>query len=136
MNERARLAVLFARAEARESGAPEVTAGHLLAGLLREDEGLAAELLTNHGVRLQDVRKLEEPAGGPAAEPDEPPLSTIVQRVVERAEQEARWAELDRAAPEHLLLGLAHEAGGGVIRLLLDAGLGEEGIRHALLRMR
>jgi len=136
--ERAHLALLFARAEARGAGAPEVTAGHLLAGLLREDEGLAAELLTNHGVRLQDVRMIEEARGGgvPGADEDGPPLSPTVQRVTERAGQESRWAGLDHAATEHLLLGLAHEAGGAVIRLLLDAGLNEDRIRAGLLRLR
>jgi len=144
VNERAHLAALFARAEAREAGAPEVTPGHLLAGLLREDEGLAAELLTNHGVRLGDVRVIEESRGSaplPAdpADPsdhDRPPLSPTVQRAVERAEHEAGWAELDHAATEHLLLGLAHEAGGAVIRLLLDAELGEDAIRAEVARRR
>jgi len=141
VNERARLALLFARAEARGAGAPEVTAAHLLAGLVREDEGLAAELLTNHGVRLQDVRVIEENRGSapPSADgldSDEPPLSATVQRAVERAEWEAGWAELDHVATEHLLLGLVHEAGGAVIRLLLDAELGEEAIRGEVARLR
>ena len=139
LTERAHLAILFARAEARGAGAPEVTAGHLLAGLLREDEGLAAELLTNHGVRLPDVRMIEESRGGgevPGADDDGPPLSATVERAVDRGELEARWAGLDHAGPEHVLLGLAHEAGGAVIRLLLDAGLGEDGIREGLLRLR
>jgi len=140
LTERAHLALLFARAEAREAGAPEVTTAHLLAGLLREDEGLAADLLTNHGVRLDDVRRLdEEPAAGTAtAEGDagEPALSATAQRVVERATQEARWGELDHAATEHLLLGLAHEGGGALIRLLLDAGLREETVREEVARRR
>ena len=141
LTERAHLALLFARAEARSAGAPEVSAGHLLAGLLREDEGLAAELLTNRRVRLQDVRLVEEEPdpvhpGAPAADEDGPPLSDTVRRAVERGEQEGRWAGLDHAGTEHLLLGLAHEAGGAVIRLLLDAGLSEDGIRAGLLRLR
>ncbi len=136
LTERSRLAVLFATQEARRSGAPEVTALHLVAGLLLEDEGLAAELLTHHGVRLETVRAAAAAADAQraGAAPAEPPLTPTVQRALERAETEARWLERDHAGTEHVLLGLLHEADGEAIRQLLDAGLQEAEIRDGLVR--
>ncbi len=130
LTERARLAVLLAQQEARSQGSPVVTTLHLLAGLLREDEGIAAELLTNHGVRLERVREVLG-APGPTHE-GEAPLSATTSRVIERAEQEARWGEREHVATEHLLLGLLHEDDGEAIRLLLDAGVSEIAIRDEL----
>ena len=132
LNERARLAVLLARQEARRLGAPAVTTLHLLAGLLREDEGLAAELLTNHGVRLEDVRSA---AGAPGPEREgDVALSPTTTRAIERAELEARWGEREHTSTEHVLLGLLHEADGAAIRLLLDAGITEDGVRREIGR--
>ena len=135
LSERARLAVLFATQEARRDGAAEVTPLHLVAGLLLEDEGLAAEVLTNRGVRLETVRAAAAGAG-PAVgqEPADPPLGAEVERIVERACHEARWLERDHAGTAFLLLGLLHEAGGDAIRILLDAGLTEGEIRDGLAR--
>ncbi len=134
LNERARLAVLLAQQEARKHGSPVVTTLHLLAGLLREDEGLAAELLTNHGVRLETVRAA---AGAPGSErTGDAPLSETVSRALERAEQEARWSEREHVSTEHLLLGLLHEADGESIRLLLDAGVSETVIRDEVARFK
>ena len=135
LSERARLAVLFATQEARRAGAPVVTGLHLLAGLLLEDEGDAADLLANHGVRLEAVRAaLAEQESAPPTEDSEPELSATVERALERAEQEAEWLERDHVGPEHVLLGLLHEAQGEVIRLLLGAGLSETEIREGLVR--
>jgi len=136
LSERSRLAVLFATQEARTAGDPSVTGLHLLIGLLLEDEGDAAELLANHGVRLEAVRAASAaqepaPAGERGAEPE---LSPTVERALERAEQEAEWLERDHVGPEHVLLGLLHEAHGEVIRLLLAAGLTETEIRDGLVR--
>ncbi|HEX8101892.1 MAG TPA: Clp protease N-terminal domain-containing protein [Solirubrobacteraceae bacterium] len=136
LTERARLAVLFAEQEARGMDAPAVGPLHLLCGLMLEDEGRAADLLTNHGVRLEALRAAAaEGAAEPAALGEgDPPLSPAVERVLERAEQEARWLERDHVGTEHVLLGLLHEGQGEAIRLLLDAGLAESEIRDELVR--
>ena len=136
LTERSRLAVLFATQEARQLGAPEVSELHLLVGLMLEDEGRAADLLTNHGVRLETVRAAATQSGrAPLPEDaEDPPLSDTVERALERAEQEARWLERDHVGTEHVLLGLLHEAHGDAIRVLLDAGLTEPEIRDVLVR--
>jgi ATP-dependent Clp protease ATP-binding subunit ClpA len=136
LTERSRLAVLFATQEARRLGSPVVAPLHMLAGLMLEDEGRAADFLTNHGVRLEALRAAAAatPGAAPAEGAGDPPLSEVVERAIERAEQEARWLERDHVGTEHVLLGLLHEAHGEAIRLLLDAGLTESEIRDELVR--
>jgi len=134
LNERARLAVLFAQREARESAAPQVDSLQLVAGLLHEDEGIAADLLAHHGVRLEAVRAAARDDAARWTPDEEPPLSPTVVRVLERAELEAKWLERDHAGTAHVLLGLLHEDDGGAIRLLLDAGLSEARVREELVR--
>ena len=136
LTERSHLAVLFATQEARKLRSPVVGPLHLLAGLMLEDEGRAADLLTNHGVRLDALRAAAAETPGELAPEGagDPPLSAVVERALERAEQEARWLERDHVATEHVLLGLLHEAHGEPIRILLDAGLTEAEIRDALVR--
>ena len=139
LTERGRLSLLLARQEAGRTSAPAIGALHLLAGLLREEDGTAAELLTNHGVRLDVVRAAaaEEGADGDGATPEgdgDPPLTPVARRILDRAFQEARWQELERAGTEHVLLGLLHEADGEAIRILLDAGLSESRLHEELVR--
>ncbi len=138
LSERGRLAVLLARQEAGNAEAPAVGALHLVAGLIREDEGMAAELLTHHGVRLEDVRELAGAGAGerfvPASVEGEIPLSPTVERALERAAEESRWLGLEHASTEHVLLGLLHEGSGAAIRLLLDAGLSEAALHEQVVR--
>ena len=139
LTERGRLSLLLARQEAERTSAPAIGALHLLAGLLREEDSTAAELLTNHGVRLDVVRAAAARAGaaGDAATPDggaDPPLAPVARRILDRAVQEARWQELDHAGTEHVLLAMLHEADGDAIRILLDAGLSEARLHEELVR--
>ena len=140
LTERARLAVLVARREAQTDGTAVVSTLHLLAGLIVEEEGLGADYLTHHGVRLEEVRDLARAhsgarfVSGQDGAPGELPLSPAAERSLQRATAEARWLGLEHAATEHLLLGLLHEGDGEAIRLLLDAGLSETAVRDDLVR--
>ena len=139
LTERGRLSLLLARQEAGRTNAPAIGALHLLAGLLREEDSTAAELLTNHGVRLDAVRAAaaETGADGHGETPGthgDPPLAPVARRILDRAFQEARWQELEHAGTEHVLLAMLHEADGEAIRILLDAGLSESRLHEELVR--
>ena len=55
--ERARRVLFFARYEASQFGSPYIETEHLLLGLLREQEGVAAQVLMNLGLKLEEVRE-------------------------------------------------------------------------------
>jgi ATP-dependent Clp protease ATP-binding subunit ClpC len=136
--ERARLAILFARRAARERGAPNVGGEHLVYGLVREEEGTAAQILVGHGLTA-DVAVAALPPkleGDPMSEGMSLTFEPSADRALERAAHEARWDGREYAATEHVLLGLVHEAQGLALRLLLDTGINEDAVRADLARLR
>jgi ATP-dependent Clp protease ATP-binding subunit ClpC len=138
---RAHLAMRLAAREARALGAPSICTGHVLLGLLLEEESTAARVLSEHGVTPGAVRAvLRRSDASGAAEGDRLALSETATRVLRRAEQEAHWLGLEHAATEHLLLALLHEDDGDPVRLLLGAGVQAEELHaevvHRSLRKR
>jgi len=90
---------------------------HLLLGLIREEEGIAAQVLRDLNVLLEDVREevlqlLGAWTGEEAREAtDDPgPLTSRARRVMALAERHARRLHHDRVRPEHILLGMVEEA--------------------------
>ena len=110
----------------------------VLYGLIREEEGTGAELLEAFGVNETDVKALLGPRldDPPGSEAGQPALEPAAERAIERAAVEARWESRDYAATEHLLMGVLHESQGAALRLLLDAGVGEDDVRKELARRR
>ena len=101
--------VLSARREARELRHSHVGSEHLLLGLLREDDGLAARVLVSFGVtldraRVQVLRRVASAEGPQVREIAFTPRAT---RVVLRAREEATRLGHDKVGTEHILLGLA-----------------------------
>jgi ATP-dependent Clp protease ATP-binding subunit ClpC len=89
LSSEAMLVLQHAGEEAKQMGAPNVDTEHLLLGLLRESESLAADILTSKGLRLEDVRKevrLRSPAKEAAPRPKEafPKLAGLLQRLEDR----------------------------------------------------
>jgi ATP-dependent Clp protease ATP-binding subunit ClpC len=141
LTENAHLALLLAEREARALGAPNVCTGHVLLGLLLEEESMAARVLREHGITPDGVRAVLPVSGESAVgDGDRLPLSDPATRVLRRAEHEARWLGLEHAATEHLLLALLHEDDGDPVRLLLGAGVRAEELHaevvHRSLRKR
>ena len=109
---RARSVVESAIEEARSLEQKYIGPEHLLLGLLREQEGLATQVLLNLGVPLAELR--EEAVNLIARE-----RNARRQRLTERARSVMRLAHRaaqrlnhDKVAPEHILLGLVEEGGG------------------------
>jgi ATP-dependent Clp protease ATP-binding subunit ClpC len=132
--DRARQAVAVAADEARELGADHVGPEHVLLGLLREEDTIAANALDDAGVTLQDAREVivEHGPAHPVRTAGEIPFDPAAKRVLERSLREAVRLGDNFIAGEHLLLGLLREEEGLTAEILEDP----EAIRERLLQLR
>lgn len=116
--QRAKNSILNAQAEAKELGHPAIGTEHVLLGILREGEGIAARALNSVGVTLTTAREAVMNMVGakaipPQAVPDELPITPRVKRVLfTLALDEATQQGVNYVGTEHLLLGLLAEADG------------------------
>jgi ATP-dependent Clp protease ATP-binding subunit ClpC len=120
--ERARRVLTLAQEEAQHFSHSYIGTEHILLGLVREDEGVAARVLVNLGVVLSKVRSAVEfiIGRGEKASTDEIGLSPRAKRVIELAIDEARHLGHNYIGTEHLLLGLLRE-GEGIAASVLDS---------------
>lgn len=135
--EQARQVVVRAQEEARALKHDYIGTEHMLLGLLREEDGLAARVLGSLEITVGRVRaQVVEIAGsGDEAIRGEVPLTLRAQKVLELARREALSLGHNHICTEHILLGLARENEGVANRILLDAGANAEQIRDEVLRM-
>ncbi len=121
-SERARRVLTLAQEEAQHLNHNYIGTEHILLGLVREEEGVAAKILTNLGVGLNKVRSAVEFITGRGEKPTtgEIGLTPRAKRVIELAIDEARHLGHNYIGTEHLLLGLVHE-GEGVAAGVLDS---------------
>jgi len=121
-SERARRVLTMAQEEARNLNHSYIGTEHILLGLVREEEGVAAKVLTNLGVGLGKVRSAVEFIIGRGEKPStgETGLTLRAKKVIELAIDEARQLGHSYIGTEHLLLGLLREAE-GVASSVLDS---------------
>ncbi len=121
-SERARRVLTIAQEEARQMNHSYIGTEHILLGLAREEEGVAAKVLTNLGVSLNKIRSAVEFISGRGERPStgETGLTPRAKRVIELAIDEARQLGHNYIGTEHLLLGLLRE-GEGVASGVLDS---------------
>jgi len=121
-SERARRVLTLAQEEARHFNHSYIGTEHILLGLVREEEGVAAKVLVNLGVGLPKVRSAVEFIIGRSekAGSGEIGLTPRAKRVIELAIDEARHLGHNYIGTEHLLLGLLRE-GDGVAAGVLDS---------------
>ncbi|MDH5696077.1 MAG: ATP-dependent Clp protease ATP-binding subunit, partial [Dehalococcoidia bacterium] len=121
-SERARRVLTLAQEEAQHFNHSYIGTEHILLGLVREEEGVAAKVLVNLGVGLSKVRSAVEFIIGRGEKPSstEIGLTPRAKRVIELAIDEARHLGHTYIGTEHILLGLLRE-GGGVAADVLDS---------------
>ena len=121
-SERARRVLTIAQEEARNLNHSYIGTEHILLGLVREEEGVAAKVLTNLGIGLSKVRSAVEFIIGRGEKPgsSETGLTPRAKKVIELAIDEARQMGHNYIGTEHLLLGLLRE-GEGVASSVLDS---------------
>lgn len=135
--ERARQVIVLAQDEARRFGHNYIGTEHLLIGLLREEEGLAARVLDSVGLTVEEVRAQVTRIVGQG---DEHPTGRIpftprAKRVIELALLEALSLGHNYVGTEHLLLGLVRENEGVGARIMLDFDADAEKVRNEIIRL-
>jgi ATP-dependent Clp protease ATP-binding subunit ClpC len=129
----------MAREEAARLHHEYVGTEHILLGLIREGEGVAATVLQNLSVELDEIQqKIEETVKkGKAAQTTGPdlPYTSRAKKVLELAMSEARELSHSYVGTEHLLLGLLREEKGIAAQVLTDAGVNLDAARAETLRI-
>src|SRR5690242_10704986 len=129
--ERARQVVVLAQDEARALRHDYIGTEHILLGLLREEEGLAARVLESLGVTVEEVRAqvVRIVGEGEEAVTEQIPFTPRAQKVLELALREALSLGHQHIGTEHILLGLVREYEGVAARIMLDYDADAEKIR-------
>lgn len=136
-NERARKVLSLAQEEAQRFQHNYLGTEHILLGLVREGEGVAAQVLSSLDVELAKVRSaLEFVIGrGDRIVLGEVGLTPRAKKVVELAVDEARRLNHPMIGTEHLLLGLIREGGGIAAGVLETLGVNLEKVRIEVVRV-
>jgi ATP-dependent Clp protease ATP-binding subunit ClpC len=129
--ERARRVVILAQEEARMLNHNYIGTEHILLGLVREGEGVAAKALETLGISLEAVRQqVEERIGqGQPAPTAHIPFTPRSKKVLELSMREALQLGHDDIGTEHILLGLVREGEGVGAQVLLGSGVTLERVR-------
>jgi hypothetical protein len=134
--ERARQVVVLAQEEARTLKHNYIGTEHILLGLLREEEGLAARVLESLEITVERVRAqvVRIVGSGEEVTSGQIPFTPRAKKVLELALREALSLGHNYIGTEHILLGLVRENEGVAARILLDFGADPEAIRTEVIR--
>jgi ATP-dependent Clp protease ATP-binding subunit ClpC len=135
--ERAKKVLTLAQEEAERSHHSYIGTEHLLLGLLREGEGLAAKVLNNLGVEIGKVRQTIESVLGRNERIIIQQIipTSRVKKVIEISFEEARRMGHNYVGTEHLLLGLLIEGEGIAAHVLEDLGATLDKVRAEIERL-
>ncbi len=135
--ERARQVVVLAQEEARSLKHNYIGTEHLLLGLLREEEGVAARVLDGLDVSVEEVRAavVRIVGSGEESPQGQIPFTPRAKKVLELALREALSLGHNYIGTEHILLGLVREDEGVAARILLDLDAEPEKIRGEVMRV-
>src|SRR3954464_8545414 len=135
--ERARKVLTLAQEEAQRFNHNYIGTEHLLLGLVREGDGVAARVLSNMGVQLPKVRSAVEfiIGRGETMVMGEIGLTPRAKKVIELAVDEARRLNHHYIGTEHLLLGLMREGEGIAAGVLESLGVNLEKVRAQVMQV-
>ena len=135
-NDRAKRVLALAQDEAIRFNHNYIGVEHLLLGLVREGEGVAARVLDSLGIDLSRARSSVEVMIGRGKEttsPSEITLSPRTKKVIELAVDEARKLGHSHVGTEHLLLGIVREGQSVGAGVLESMGVNLEQVRHQVI---
>ncbi len=136
-SERARRVLTFAQEEAQHLNHNYIGTEHILLGLVREEEGMAARVLSSLGANLGKIRSAVEfiIGRGEKQATSETGLTIRAKKVIELAIDEARNLGHNYIGTEHLLLGLLREGEGVAAGVLDSFGITVERVRAEVSRL-
>ncbi len=132
--DRARKALVFAQEDARMLSQSYVGTEHLLLGLIREQEGIAARALKQLGVSYEEfLEQVEDTVNRETPAPTTHiPFTPRAKRVLELALRETLQLGHNFISTEHLLLGICREGNGVAMQILTSFGLDSDKIRETV----
>jgi Clp amino terminal domain, pathogenicity island component len=135
--ERARRVVFFAQEEAGAMGENYVSSEHLLLGIVRENDNVAAQVLTDMGVPPETIRAevQRQTTRGEGVSGKDMQLTPHARRIIDLAYDEAKQLDNNYIGTEHMLLGILREGEGLGGRVLNSLGVEYASVRamiHAL----
>ena len=135
--DRSRRTVVQAQEEARRLNHNYIGTEHLLLGILRDGEGVAAEALASLGVGLDPAREqvAEITGRGQQAPSGHVPFTPRAKKVLELSLREALSLEHPYIGPEHILLGLITEGHGVAVEVLRVLGAPPEQVQARVLEL-
>ncbi|MGQ9708427.1 MAG: ATP-dependent Clp protease ATP-binding subunit [bacterium] len=136
--ERVRKVMSYARQEAIRLHHDYIGTEHILLGIVKEGEGVAAVVLTNLGINLEDLRRAVEnavPSGFETLVLGEVPLNQEAKSALNYSVDEARKMNHSYVGTEHLLLGLLREERGVASQVLQSLGVDIELVRQETVRL-
>ena len=135
--ERARKVVVLAQNEAGRLRHGYIGTEHLLLGLIREEEGVAARALTAAGITLDGVREQVETAVGYGKEPAgaQAPFTQRAKNALEASLKEAIGMGHNYIGTEHLLLGLLRGPEDSAAKMISNLGADPEVVRREVMKL-
>jgi len=134
--ERSQKVLALAQEEAMRLGHNNVGTEHILLGLVREGEGIAAKALKALNLNPEKIQKEVEELIGKGSDTQQPPHYTPrAKRVIELSMDEARKIGHSYVGTEHILLGLIREGEGVAARVLNNLGVSLNKTRQQVLQL-
>jgi ATP-dependent Clp protease ATP-binding subunit ClpC len=136
--ERARKVIILAKEEAKRFNHDYIGTEHILLGLIKEGESVAAAVLQNLGLSLDTIRLEVEKLvqfGPSTIISGDIPFTPKAKKVIELAMDEARRLGHNYIGTEHLLLGLIKEGEGVASHVLMNLGLNLNKVRSEVIKL-
>jgi len=135
--EKAKRAIMIAQEEAINFNHDYIGTEHILIGLVKEEEGVASQILKELGASVDKVvEEVERLVGrGEYQQVSEITFTPRAKKVLELASQEASQLKHNYIGTEHILLGLIKEGSGVAIRILADLGINPENVYTEVMKV-
>jgi ATP-dependent Clp protease ATP-binding subunit ClpC len=135
-NDKAIKSIILAQEEARSTGHNLVGSEHLLLGVIGEGTSIAATVLADKGINVNQTRKLIEQYTGRGSgfSPANLPFTPKVKSIFEQAFVEARQLDKKNITPAHILLAIAKDSDSVAAKVLVQQGIKLNQLRTDLLK--
>ena len=134
--ERAQRVINLSQQMAQQLGHSYVGTEHLLLGIIKEEEGIAAKALKNLGIGMENIQQIIVQSIGVGNKPVELlGYTPRTKKVFELSVAEARNLNHNYVGTEHLLLGLIKEGDGIASKILMQLGVNLQNVREEVLKL-
>ena len=135
--EKAKRAIMIAQEEAINLNHDYIGTEHILIGLIKEEEGVASQVLRQLGINVDKVvEEVERLVGkGEYQQVGEIAFTPRAKKVLELASQEASQLKNNYIGTEHILLGLLKEGSGVAVRILVDLGINLDNVYSEIMKV-